>query len=68
MINLLGTHKRNAVVENSGKAVSESNGHLHSYGKLHSKIGRKMAHFTLLGDDLEETYRRAKEVTGVIEI
>ena len=68
MINLLGTHKRNAVVEHAGKAVAESNGHLHSYGKLHSKIGRKMAHYTLLGDDLEETYRRAKDVTEAIEI
>jgi 5-(carboxyamino)imidazole ribonucleotide synthase len=68
MINLLGTHKRNAVIENAGIAVSESNGHLHSYGKLHSKIGRKMAHYTLLGDDLEETYQRAKKVTKEIEI
>lgn len=68
MINLLGNHQRNAVVDNAEKAVSEPNGHLHSYGKLQSKPGRKMAHYTLLGDDLEQTYNRARELTEEIEI
>ena len=68
MINLLGTHQRKAVIENAEKAVSESNGHLHSYGKLQSKPGRKMAHYTLLGDNLESTYERARQITEGIEI
>lgn len=68
MINLLGNHQRNAVVENTQEAVSEPNGHLHSYGKLHSKPGRKMAHYTLLGDDLESTYENARRLTEKIEI
>ncbi len=66
MINLLGTHKRDAIIENAQKAVAD--GHLHSYGKLQSKPGRKMAHFTLLGEDLEFTYKRAVEITKSIEI
>lgn len=68
MINLLGTLNRNAQIENAKDAISEPQSHLHSYGKLKSKPGRKMAHFTLLGDDLEKTYQRAKELTEGIEI
>lgn len=68
MVNLLGSHQRKAVVENAEKALSEPNGHLHFYGKLQSKPGRKMAHYTLLGDDPETTYNRARELTAKIEI
>ncbi|MCC5914044.1 MAG: 5-(carboxyamino)imidazole ribonucleotide synthase [Balneolaceae bacterium] len=68
MVNLLGTDKRTATVENSDKATVTANGHLHIYGKLQSKPGRKMAHFTLLGDDPEETYERALKVTRDIRI
>jgi len=68
MINLLGTHSRPAQLDNIRAAVTEINGHLHSYGKLQSKPGRKMAHYTLLGDDLEKTYEKALEVTKQIEI
>lgn len=68
MINLLGTQKRDAQIDHTEKAVAESNGHLHFYGKLDSKVGRKMAHYTLLGDDLEKIYQQAKDVTRQIEI
>lgn len=68
MINLLGDHKRDAVVENAEDALAEPNGHLHSYGKLDSKPGRKMAHYTLLGEEIEETYQRAKDLTKEVEI
>jgi 5-(carboxyamino)imidazole ribonucleotide synthase len=68
MINLLGTQKRSAMIENTRLALAEPNGHLHHYGKLHSKPGRKMAHYTLLGNQLEETYSKAKTLTSDIEI
>lgn len=68
MVNLLGTDQRDAVIEQAEEAVSEPDGHLHSYGKLQSKPGRKMAHYTLLGDDLEETYKRAVRLTDGIRI
>ncbi|MFA5669464.1 MAG: 5-(carboxyamino)imidazole ribonucleotide synthase [Balneolaceae bacterium] len=68
MINILGTHNRPAVMEHAELALSEKNGHLHIYGKMESKIGRKMAHYTLLGNDLEKVYVRAKELTDEIEI
>lgn len=68
MVNLLGTDARDAVIENTEEAVSEPDGHLHSYGKLQSKPGRKMAHYTLLGDYLEETYETAVRLTKGIRI
>jgi 5-(carboxyamino)imidazole ribonucleotide synthase len=68
MINLLGKHKRSAVVEHADEAVAEPDGHLHSYGKLESKPGRKMAHYTLLGENMEVTFKRARELTAAIEI
>lgn len=68
MINLLGTQKRDAIIENVEHAIAEEDGHLHSYGKLQSKPGRKMAHYTLLGDDMEGVYNRARQLTKNIEI
>ncbi|MGM0546105.1 MAG: 5-(carboxyamino)imidazole ribonucleotide synthase [Bacteroidota bacterium] len=68
MINLLGTDERNAQVDNAFNALAESDGHLHIYGKLDSRVGRKMAHFTLLGDDMESIYKRAQKVTKQIKI
>ncbi len=68
MINLLGTHKRPAETDHIKEALAEENGHLHVYGKVDSKVGRKMAHYTLLGDNLEETYKKAMAVTRKIEI
>ena len=68
MINLLGTHSRSAETDHISNALATENGHLHVYGKVQSKVGRKMAHFTLLGDDLDKTYHKAKELTRNIEI
>lgn len=68
MINLLGTHNRPAETDHVVEALSSEDGHLHVYGKTQSKVGRKMAHFTLLGDDLEITHQKAKELAKNIEI
>ncbi|MDZ7773459.1 MAG: 5-(carboxyamino)imidazole ribonucleotide synthase [Balneolaceae bacterium] len=68
MVNLLGAHRRDARVDHALSAVAEKDGHLHVYGKLDSKPGRKMGHYTLLGEDPEATYRRAWELASGIEI
>lgn len=68
MINLLGTHNRPADTDHIQKALEAENGHLHVYGKVQSKVGRKMAHYTLLGDDLEEIYDKARALTKDIKI
>lgn len=68
MINLLGTHKRPAELTHHLSALKTEDGHLHIYGKTDSKPGRKMGHFTLLGDDVEEVLERARRVTKEMEI
>lgn len=70
MINLLGTRKRDAQVDNAFDALDADDGHLHVYGKLDSKPGRKMAHFTLLGEgkEVDKTYERARGLVRRIEI
>lgn len=68
MINLLGTHNRKAEVEYAEGAITLPDGHLHNYGKLMSKPGRKMGHYTLLGDDLESVYKKAVQQTINIQI
>lgn len=68
MINLLGSHQRLAKVDHTIKSLSRTDGHLHIYGKLQSKPGRKMGHYTLLGEDPVDIYRIAREVTKAVEI
>jgi len=68
MINLLGTDKRKARVDKALDALARSDGHLHMYGKLDSKPGRKMGHYTLLGNDLEKIYEEADTLAGPIRI
>lgn len=68
MINLLGTDKRKARVDKALDALARSDGHLHIYGKLDSKPGRKMGHYTLLGNDLEKIYEEADTLAGPIRI
>jgi len=68
MINLLGTELRNSQIDHAIQALESSDGHLHMYGKLQSKPGRKMGHFTLLGNDVEQTYKEALKLTENIRI
>lgn len=68
MVNLLGTDERKAQVDNALEALGTSDGHLHVYGKLNSRVGRKMAHYTLLGETVNETYAQASELTNAIRI
>mgnify|MGYP006281144871 CR=1 FL=1 len=68
MINLLGTHNRNAVVENAHDVMNAEDGHLHIYGKKSSKEGRKMGHATFLGDDVDELHQKGLRLTDSIRI
>jgi 5-(carboxyamino)imidazole ribonucleotide synthase len=59
MVNLLGKRNHEAVAENTSTLFHTEDAHLHIYGKRVSKIGRKMGHVTVLGDDVETTLNRA---------
>ncbi len=68
MINLLGEHERKAQVDYALEGLKAADGHLHIYGKLDSRNGRKMGHYTLLGEDLKQTYEKALKLTQEISI
>ncbi|MEX0894375.1 MAG: 5-(carboxyamino)imidazole ribonucleotide synthase [Balneolaceae bacterium] len=68
MINLLGSADRPARAEETTSALRASDAHLHLYGKLQSRPGRKMGHYTLLGDHLEEVYTQARKLAENIRI
>lgn len=68
MANLLGTHQRPAQTDHAETALNTKDAHLHVYGKLRSRPGRKMGHLTLLGEDVEALYTRARKLADGIEI
>ena len=68
MINLLGKKIGAGVVENYDKALKNSDLHLHIYGKESSRMGRKMGHVTLLGNDLKKILKEALEIEKKILI
>ncbi len=66
MINLLGKRNDSGIVRNYSRALSSDKVHLHIYGKQHSRIGRKMGHITVIGNDLKKilsTARKAERET-----
>lgn len=65
MINLLGKKNGTGILENYAEVTKEPNAHLHLYGKAESRIGRKMGHITILGDDIKSILTRAKALDSI---
>ncbi|MDP2362611.1 MAG: 5-(carboxyamino)imidazole ribonucleotide synthase [Ignavibacteria bacterium] len=53
MINLLGKKNGAGVISNIKETFGYDNVHLHIYGKHESRIGRKMGHITMIGENSE---------------
>lgn len=51
MINLLGKKNGEGTVENYSQILKNEEVHLHIYGKARSRLGRKMGHITMLGEN-----------------
>lgn len=68
MINLLGKREGEGIVQNYKESLSEPDVHLHIYGKEKSRIGRKMGHITLVGDNLNSILQKAKQMEKKIII
>ena len=66
MINLLGKKDGEGVVEDYNQALKNDNVHLHIYGKEKSRLGRKMGHITVLGDNLSRILSLARKVEKII--
>lgn len=61
MINLLGERNGDGSPKNIANTLALKNVSLHLYNKKESRIGRKMGHITVIGDNLNETYKIAKK-------
>ncbi len=68
MVNTLGTEDRPAMVEGLAPTLATPDAHFHLYGKSLSKVGRKMGHLTLLGDEMVVTSTKARELAESIRI
>ncbi len=68
MINLLGKRVGWGVPDNYDTALRDPDVHLHIYGKEKSRIGRKMGHITILGDNLSAILKKARAIEKTISI
>jgi 5-(carboxyamino)imidazole ribonucleotide synthase len=68
MINLLGKKNGEGIIDNYGEALKNKNLHVHLYGKLKSRIGRKMGHITMLGDDHKNILNTLNKIEKIISI
>ncbi|MCX7611934.1 MAG: 5-(carboxyamino)imidazole ribonucleotide synthase [Ignavibacterium sp.] len=60
MINLLGKRNDIGVLQNYESILQNERVKLHVYGKKNSRVGRKMGHITVVGDNLNSLIKIAK--------
>ncbi len=68
MVNILGTKTGPAVAEGLADALAIPGAHVHVYGKLTSRMGRKMGHVTALGQTLAEAEATARAAADAIRL
>lgn len=68
MVNLLGARVGDPNADCLREALSIPDAHVHIYGKRTVRVGRKMGHVTVLGDDLESTEAAAKHAVQCIDL
>lgn len=62
MINILGKTNGPGILEDYSAVLANKNAHLHIYGKENSRVGRKMGHITLIGEDMPKLVEEANEL------
>jgi len=68
MVNILGDRLGLASPQNLEEVVIETGARVHIYGKTDTKPGRKMGHFTIIGDNLEKLLELAEKAKDKISI
>jgi 5-(carboxyamino)imidazole ribonucleotide synthase len=68
MINLLGSGSGPARAQGLAEALAVPGAHVHLYGKLASRPGRKMGHITALGATLAEAEARARQAADALRL
>ncbi len=66
MVNLLGAANGSGYPTGIEDALQLPGVHVHVYGKSSSRVGRKMGHLTVTGENLEETETLAKQAADLI--
>jgi 5-(carboxyamino)imidazole ribonucleotide synthase len=68
MVNLLGARTGPARADGLADALAIPGAHVHIYGKLASRIGRKMGHVTALGATVAEAETTARKAADAITL
>tara|TARA_Y100000813_G_C24159670_1_gene351463 strand:- start:1512 stop:2651 length:1140 start_codon:yes stop_codon:yes gene_type:complete len=70
MINLVGEESHNGLVkyENIDLIKDQKSVFVHIYGKKMTRPNRKMGHVTVICDNFDEAYRKAKEIKNIIKV
>ena len=68
MVNILGDVWKNGVEPAWDKIFARSELKLHLYGKHEPRAGRKMGHFTVIGEDQVEVIASAIKARGELGI
>ncbi len=59
MINLIGSRDGKAYLEGYSDLIKDKDAYIHFYGKKETRVGRKMGHITLVGNDMAELLFKA---------
>ncbi len=68
MVNLLGKPSPQKPLKVYQSALKHEHVHLHIYGKESSRVGRKMGHFTIVGDNLKAMLKEATALEETIHL
>jgi 5-(carboxyamino)imidazole ribonucleotide synthase len=68
MINLLGKSDGEASLLGLNEAYLDSCVHVHFYGKAVSKTGRKMGHFTVVDNNIDNAIKKAENIRHLISV
>lgn len=68
MINIIGERNGEAKLKKIDKILSNDKVYFHYYGKKETRVGRKMGHITVLGEDLKKTIEKAENCRQEIDI
>jgi len=66
MVNLLGRREGPVRLDGLAAALSHGRAKLHLYGKAESRIGRKLGHVTVVGEDADACLREALAVDAAL--
>ncbi len=68
MVNTLGVRNGPAEARGMARALAVPGAHVHVYGKLASRLGRKMGHVTALGATIEEAEATARAAADALDL